>query len=657
MPNYASNYDEVFDVTIKNDNKPLWIPSQSVLETCHMTRFAERIKSDTQNYWQLHEWSIENRAFFWDAVWDYTKIVGNRGNRTLLDGNDMMSSRWYPDAKLNFAENLLWKSDAQPAIVSVQEGGRRTVISYRELQTKVAQFASVLTHHGIQSRDCVAAYMPNVAETVIAMLATTSLGAIWSSCSPDFGYQGALDRFSQIDPKVLIACEGYFYNGKFFDVSTNVQKLQHAIPTVESVLTLNLSTSSFDDFDRAWEQPASSLIVFEKFSFNHPVFIMFSSGTTGKPKCIVHGAGGTLLQHLKEHQLHTNIDSKSQVFFFTTCGWMMWNWLVSVLASGATMILYEGSPTHPTADRLMRLIEDEKITEFGAGAKYYSTIQKLNVFPKKTIDLASLKTVMSTGSPLPPESFDYIYRKIKNDVQLASIAGGTDIISCFILGIPWLPVFRGQIQGPGLGMDVKVFNEIGQTVSDQKGELVCTRSFPSQPIGFWNDNGNTKYKSSYFDRFENVWAHGDYAELNSDTNGMVIHGRSDAVLNPGGVRIGTSEIYRQVESMSEIIEAICVGQRWENDERVVLFVVVASDTTFNNDLVKQIKQRIRTNTTPRHVPAVVLEVSEIPKTRSGKVAELAVRDTIHGNHIQNTSALANPECLDQFRQVVEDYSN
>ena len=643
-------------MSIKNYNKPLWVPSQSVLETCHMTRFAERIKSNTQNYWQLHEWSVENRAFFWDAVWDYTRIVGNRGNRTLLDSKDMMRSRWYPDAKLNFAENLLWKSDDQPAIVTVQEGGRRTVISYRELQTKVAQFATVLTQHGIQTRDRVAAYMPNIAETVIAMLATTSLGAIWSSCSPDFGYQGALDRFSQINPKVLIACEGYFYNGKFFDVSTNVQKLQRAIPTVESVFTLNLSTRSLDDFDRAWEQPANSSFVFEKFSFNHPLFIMFSSGTTGKPKCIVHGAGGTLLQHSKEHQLHTNIDSKSHVFFFTTCGWMMWNWLVSVLASGATMILYEGSPTHPTPNRLMRLIEDEKITEFGAGAKYYSSIQKLNVFPKKTIDLTSLKTVMSTGSPLPPESFDYIYRKIKNDIQLASIAGGTDIISCFILGIPWLPVFRGQIQGPGLGMDVKVFNEIGQTVRDQKGELVCTRSFPSQPIGFWNDNGHAKYKASYFERFENVWAHGDYAEFNSDTNGMVIHGRSDAVLNPGGVRIGTSEIYRQVESMSEIIEAICVGQRLENDERVVLFVVVASDTTFNNDLVNRIKQRIRTNTTPRHVPAVVLEVSEIPKTRSGKVAELAVRDTIHGNHIQNTSALANPECLEQFRRVVEDHS-
>ncbi|MDE0645302.1 MAG: acetoacetate--CoA ligase [Gammaproteobacteria bacterium] len=643
-------------MTIKNQEKPLWIPSQTLLDTCHLTRFAEQIKFDSRNYWQLHEWSVENRESFWNYVWDYAKVIGTRGDQTLTDGEDMLRSEWFPNAKLNFAENLLWKSDDQPAIITVQEGDRRTVISYRELQTKVAQFASVLSQHGIQTYDRVAVYLPNVAETVVAMLATTSLGAIWSSCSPDFGFQGALDRFSQIHPKVLIACEGYFYNGKYFDVSLNVQKLHCAIPSVEQVLTLNLSTNSRDDFDRAWEQHTTGSNDFKRFPFNHPLYIMFSSGTTGKPKCIVHGAGGTLLQHLKEHQLHTNINGSSRVFFFTTCGWMMWNWLVSVLASGATMILYEGSPTHPAPDRLMRLIEEEKITEFGAGAKYYSTIQKLNVIPKKSLDLSYLKVVLSTGSPLAPDSFDYIYRDIKSDVQLASIAGGTDIVSCFVLGIPWLPVFRGQIQGPGLGMDVKVFNEQGESVQNQKGELVCTRSFPSQPISFWNDKENAKYKSSYFERFENVWAHGDYAELDSDANGMVIHGRSDAVLNPGGVRIGTSEIYRQVESMSEIIEAICVGQKWESDERVVLFVVVTPNTTLDDDLVNQIKQRIRLNTTPRHVPALVLEVSEVPKTRSGKVAELAVRETIHGKPVENTSALANPECLEQFRQMVEDRS-
>ncbi len=643
-------------MTIKNQEKPLWIPSQTLLDTCHLTRFAEQIKFDSRNYWQLHEWSVENRESFWNYVWDYAKVIGTRGDQTLTDGEDMLHSEWFPNTKLNFAENLLWKSDDQPAIITVQEGDRRTVISYRELQTKVAQFASVLSQHGIQTHDRVAVYLPNVAETVVAMLATTSLGAIWSSCSPDFGFQGALDRFSQIHPKVLIACEGYFYNGKYFDVSSNVQKLHRAIPSVEQVLTLNLSTNSRDDFDRAWEQHTTGLNDFKRFPFNHPLYIMFSSGTTGKPKCIVHGAGGTLLQHLKEHQLHTNINGSSRVFFFTTCGWMMWNWLVSVLASGATMILYDGSPTYPAPDRLMRLIEEEKITEFGAGAKYYSTIQKLNVIPKNSLDLSYLKVVLSTGSPLAPDSFDYIYRDIKSDLQLASIAGGTDIVSCFVLGIPWLPVFRGQIQGPGLGMDVKVFNEHGESVQNQKGELVCTRSFPSQPISFWNDKENAKYKSSYFERFDNVWAHGDYAELDSDANGMVIHGRSDAVLNPGGVRIGTSEIYRQVESMSEIIEAICVGQKWESDERVVLFVVVTPNTTLDDDLINRIKQRIRLNTTPRHVPALVLEVSEVPKTRSGKVAELAVRETIHGNPVENTSALANPECLEQFRQMVEDRS-
>ncbi|MDE0094089.1 MAG: acetoacetate--CoA ligase [Gammaproteobacteria bacterium] len=643
-------------MTIKNQEKPLWIPSQTLLDTCHLTRFAEQIKFDSRNYWQLHEWSVENRESFWNYVWDYAKVIGTRGDQTLIDGEDMLHSEWFPNAKLNFAENLLWKSDDQPAIITVQEGDRRTVISYRELQTKVAQFASVLSQHGIQTHDRVAVYLPNVAETVVAMLATTSLGAIWSSCSPDFGFQGALDRFSQIHPKVLIACEGYFYNGKYFDVSSNVQKLHRAIPSVEQVLTLNLSTNSRDDFDRAWEQHTTGLNDFTRFPFNHPLYIMFSSGTTGKPKCIVHGAGGTLLQHLKEHQLHTNINGSSRVFFFTTCGWMMWNWLVSVLASGATMILYDGSPTYPAPDRLMRLIEEEKITEFGAGAKYYSTIQKLNVIPKNSLDLSYLKVVLSTGSPLAPDSFDYIYRDIKSDLQLASIAGGTDIVSCFVLGIPWLPVFRGQIQGPGLGMDVKVFNEHGESVQNQKGELVCTRSFPSQPISFWNDKENAKYKSSYFERFDNVWAHGDYAELDSDANGMVIHGRSDAVLNPGGVRIGTSEIYRQVESMSEIIEAICVGQKWESDERVVLFVVVTPNTTLDDDLINQIKRRIRLNTTPRHVPALVLEVSEVPKTRSGKVAELAVRETIHGNPVENTSALANPECLEQFERWAAEHS-
>ena len=643
-------------MTIKNQEKQLWIPSQTLLDTCHLTRFAKQIEFDSRNYWQLHKWSVENRESFWNYVWDYAKVIGTRGDQTLTNGEDMLHSEWFPNAKLNFAENLLWKSDDQPAIITVQEGDRRTVISYRELQTKVAQFASMLSQHGIQTHDRVAVYLPNIAETVVAMLATTSLGAIWSSCSPDFGFQGALDRFSQIHPKVLIACEGYFYNGKYFDVSSNVQKLHRAIPSVEQVLTLNLSTNSRDDFDRAWEQHTTGSNDFKRFPFNHPLYIMFSSGTTGKPKCIVHGAGGTLLQHLKEHQLHTNINGSSRVFFFTTCGWMMWNWLVSVLASGATMILYEGSPIHPAPDRLMRLIEEEKITEFGAGAKYYSTIQKLNVIPKKSLDLSYLKVVLSTGSPLAPDSFDYIYRDIKSDVQLASIAGGTDIVSCFVLGIPWLPVFRGQIQGPGLGMDVKVFNEHGESVQNQKGELVCTRSFPSQPISFWNDQENAKYKSSYFERFDNVWAHGDYAELDSDANGMVIHGRSDAVLNPGGVRIGTSEIYRQVESMSEIIEAICVGQKWESDERVVLFVVVTPNNPLYDDLVNQIKQRIRLNTTPRHVPALVLEVSEVPKTRSGKVAELAVRETIHGNPVENTSALANPECLEQFRQMVENHS-
>ena len=639
-------------MTQTNRNERLWIPTQSLLDGCHLTRFAKLSELSTRNYRALHKWSVENREHFWQLVWEYTRVIGERGDRVLVNGTNMLHSRWFPDAKLNFTENLLSRNDQHPAIVTVQEGGRRTSLSYQELRGRVSQFAKVLSQLGVQSHDRVAAYMPNLSETVIAMLATTNLGAIWSSCSPDFGYQGALDRFGQIKPKILIACEGYFYNGKYYDVSTNVRKLQQAIPSVKKVLTLNLDPAITDDFDRAWQESASEIEDYKRYSFDHPIYIMFSSGTTGKPKCIVHAAGGTLLQHLKEHQLHTNINDDSKVFFFTTCGWMMWNWLVSVLASGATMILYEGSPTYPDTDRLMKLIEEEGITEFGAGAKFYSTIHKMNVFPMKYLDMHTLKTVLSTGSPLPPESFDYIYEQVKTDVQLASIAGGTDIISCFVLGIPWLPVFRGQIQGPGLGMDVDVFSEQGRPVVDAKGELVCTQSFPSQPIGFWQDEDNSKYKAAYFSTFDNVWAHGDYAEIVRATNGMVIHGRSDAVLNPGGVRIGTAEIYRQVESMTEVLEAICIGQRWENDERVVLFVVVAADVTFNEELVDQIKRRIRANASPRHVPAQVLEVSEIPKTRSGKVAEIAVRETIHGKQVKNTSALANPECLEQFKQLV-----
>ena len=631
---------------------PIWIPSDKLINTCNLTRFANSIGFVPPNYFQLHEWSINNKREFWRTVWEFTNIVGHRGDSVLDHEYDFMKSTWFPDARLNFAENLLRKADDDVAIVSTTELGVRSELTYADLRKRAAQFASTLSELGVRPGDRVAAYLPNVAESIIAMLGTASIGAVWSSSSPDFGFQGAFDRFSQITPKVLLACDGYTYNGKEFNVSQNARLLAQHIESIEHVITLNFLSSEADDFDSIFRRPECTWD-FQRFRFNHPLYVMFSSGTTGRPKCIVHGAGGTLIQHLKEHQLHVNLVDRSKIFFYTTCGWMMWNWLVSALASGSTVVLFEGSAFWPKPETLVQLIENEKVNVFGAGAKYFSALEKANVIPKEICNLDSLESMQSTGSPLAPESFDFVYRYIKDDVQMASISGGTDLISCFALGVPWLPVIRGELQGPGLGMAADVFDEYGKAIRNEKGELVCTQTFPTKPICFWKDGDDQKYRAAYFEKFPNIWAHGDFAEINEDTGGLVIHGRSDAVLNPKGFRIGTAEIYRQVEALSEITEALCIGQDWNDDVRVILFVVLAPGIKFNAELSARIKLRIRKNASPRHVPSKIIAVPEIPRTRSGKIAELAVRDVVHDRAIVNTTALANPECLSQFKHHPE----
>ncbi len=626
---------------------PLWTPPESLIESCNLTQFAKGIGFAPPHYAALHRWSIDNRAEFWREAWDFLGVIGVPGNNVLINGEDFLKNKWFPNARLNYAENLLRRSDDAPAVISHVESKERVSLTYRELRTKTAQFAAELRSRGVKPGDRVAAYLPNVPETLIAMLGTASIGAVWSSCSPDFGFQGAIDRFGQISPKLLLAADGYIYNGKEFRTLDNARRIANEVPSIEDLLLLRSLDGTEDNFSVVWQRSETDL-EFERFAFDHPLFIMYSSGTTGRPKCIVHGIGGTLLQHMKEHQLHVNLRANSRIFFFTTCGWMMWNWLVSALASGSTIVLYDGSPFRPQPGSLIDLIEKENLMVFGAGAKYYSSLENAGVRNTAMSDPSNLESIQSTGSPLSPESFDYIYRNISPSSQLASITGGTDLMGCFALGVPWLPVHRGEIQGPGLGMAVDVFDESGSSVSDAKGELVCTKSFPSKPIGFWNDPDDQEYRSAYFETYPNIWAHGDFAEVSQTTQGMVIHGRSDAVLNPGGVRIGTAEIYRQVESMEEIEEALCIGQSWQDDTRVVLFVVLAGSWELDEELSTRIKQRIRANASPRHVPAVILQVSDIPRTRSGKIAELAVRDVVHGRAINNTSALANPESLDQF---------
>jgi len=642
---------------------PLWTPSAERIAQANLTRFSDFLKQkyglSFADYASLHRWSVQQSAQFWQSIVEFTGVTFQQPASSLLEHADQFpGAEWFNGAKLNFAENLLSRADEKCALISHLENGERKTLSYAELQENVFRFAHFLRQQGVKKGDRVAGYLPNSAETVIAMLATASLGAVWSSCSPDFGINGVIDRFGQIEPKVLIAANGYHYGGKVLSILDKVDIVASQLPSLRKLVIVpvlkQLSQESTSPLQIGWSE---SLSVkgdpwFEPVDFNHPLYIMYSSGTTGKPKCIVHGTGGSLLQHRKEHVLHVDLKPEDIFFYFTTCGWMMWNWLVSGLASGCTIVLYDGSPSHPDANRLLDLIDQENISLFGTSAKFIAALEKAGCDPKETHSLSSLRTILSTGSPLLHENFRYVYHHIKKDLCLSSISGGTDILSCFVLGNPTLPVFEGEIQCAGLGMDVQIYNDSGQPIQGEKGELVCRNPFPSCPIGFWNDPTGEKFHSAYFSRFQNTWAHGDYGEL-TDQGGYIIHGRSDAVLNPGGVRIGTAEIYRQVEKIDQIIECLAVGQKWEGDERILLFVRLKPGFELSSECIDMIKRTIRENTTPRHVPAKVIQVSDIPRTISGKIVELAVRKIIHNEEVANTDALANPEALALFKHLPE----
>jgi acetoacetyl-CoA synthetase len=691
----------------------IWRPSPARVADANLTRFIESVNArkglQLPDYDHLYAWSVEQPADFWRELahfagvhidWGAGAPITDEAGRPSLQ---MPGARFFRDSRLNFAENLLRYNDDQPALIFRNEHDTRSVISYKELRESVARVADGLRAAGVVAGDRVAAYVPNLPQTIIAMLATASIGATWSSCSPDFGVHGVVDRFGQIAPKVLFTADGYFYAGKTLDSLSPVAEVLKHLPSVERVVVIpyvnaepnlngvreavsasapgpaspgpassaSASSASASSASAAATQgsgassraraPAQVVrwdefgtpgrpLRFESLPFNHPLYILYSSGTTGVPKCIVHGAGGTLLQHQKEHLLHTDVKRSDKLFYFTTCGWMMWNWLASGLATGATLILFDGSPFHPGPDVLWRMAEQERVTIFGTSAKYIAALEKSDFVPVDSVDLTSLRTILSTGSPLLPDGFDYIYRSVKADVLLASISGGTDIVSCFALGCPIRPVHRGEIQCRGLGMQVDIFDDDGKPVRGSRGELVCRAPFPSMPVGFWNDPEGRKYRAAYFERFAGVWHHGDYAAL-TEHDGIVIYGRSDAVLNPGGVRIGTAEIYSAVEGLVEVLEALAVGQDWQGDVRVVLFVRLKPEVVLDEPLRKKIRDTIRSNTTPRHVPTKIVAVPDLPRTLSGKLTELAVRNVIHGLPVKNVDALANPQALEHFRDL------
>ncbi len=681
--------------------EPLWTPDQQRIKNSNVTRYLSFLTTEYglnfEHYQQLHQWSIDCKAQFWASIIRFFDLKGNfelnEPSKIMVQAPNFYQCRWFPTSTLNFAENLLNPSitkrdNSDIAIIERGEDGRRREFSYENLTQEVTRIAAAMRELGIAKGDCVAAFLPNCAEAVIAMLATASIGAIWSSCSPDFGLNGVIDRFGQIKPKLLFATNGYNYAGKRISSGERVKEIVDALNTGEQAGTLlhliiveylpDESVPQCAANTVMWTQLAprqthsqkpghsvqSHPLPFEPMNFSDPLYIMYSSGTTGVPKCIGHSVGGTLVQHVKELGLHTDLKSGDTLFYYTTCGWMMWNWLVSGLSQGASLVLYDGSPFHPTPQILFDIAEEEKVSVFGGSAKYYSACEKAGLRPIKTHNLTKLKTMLSTGSPLSHESFDYIYQNIKSDLCLSSISGGTDIISCFVLGMPTLPVYRGELQCVGLGMDVAFFDEQGRELKTGKGELVCKTPFPSMPVGFWKDEDNSKYKKAYFNSFDNIWAHGDYGEFVphhlSGSNkkpilqqGVIIYGRSDAVLNPGGVRIGTAEIYRQVDKIEAVLESVAIGQQWQNDVRIVLFVKLKDGLILNESLGEKIRSQIRSNTTPRHVPAKIIQVTDIPRTISGKIVELAVRNMVHGIEVKNKDALANPEALEFFRGLTE----
>ncbi len=645
--------------------KILWKPTKKQIKESQMTDFMNFVNNrhqlSLQNYGEFHTWSVQNIAEFWHSFWDYSKIIHIGEIQSVInDESKMPGTQWFSGIKLNFAENLLQFRDNKTAIIFKGEGRKPHNISYEQLYEKVKTLSNAMRNAGVKPGDRIAGFLPNIPIAVIAMLASASIGAIWSSCSPDFGIKGVLDRFQQIKPKLLFAIDGYYYNGKKFNYIDKVKLIAEQLPTLQNVIVnpyISHSTHveeipngiSYHDFINS---PNSSQLVFEQLPFNHPLYIMYSSGTTGKPKAIVHSTGGTLIQHLKELRLHTNLNRDDNIFYFTTCGWMMWNWLVSSLAVGATIVLYDGSPFYPDENAMWDLVDELGITVFGTSAKFIASCDANNVKPIKNNKLSTLRAILSTGSPLAPESFDYAYKSIKKDVMLSSIAGGTDIISCFVLGNPNLPIYRGEIQCCGLGMDVHSYSAEGKSLIGSQGELVCAKPFPSMPIYFWNDTNNEKYKSAYFEEFPGIWHHGDYISI-SQHGGITMHGRSDATLNPGGVRIGTSEIYRIVENLDEIEDSLVIGQKWQGDERIILFVKLKNEYQLDDKLIANIKNAIRLNCSPRHVPALILETPDIPYTINGKKVEIAVKKIIAGKDVSNRDALANPKSLDYYKNIKE----
>ena len=643
-------------------NTILWKPSKDQINSSQLEAFRLQVNSrfnlKIENYSELHSWSISNINDFWKAIWGFMAIkCSSNYNQVVDDENKMPGAKWFDGLLFNFAENLLRIKSDKAAIIFQSENADSKIISYNELYDEVEKVASTLRKMGINNGDRIVGIMPNLAETVIAMLATTSIGAIWSSCSPDFGTQGILDRFTQINPKIIFASDGYFYKGKSFDSLNKLKDLLNHLPSVRKVIITpfvreNPDISSINN-SLVWNDfidPKPNPIIFEQVPFDHPLYIMYSSGTTGKPKSIVHGAGGTLIQHLKELRLHTDININDTVFYFTTCGWMMWNWLVSNLAIGSTILLYDGSPFHPDRNSMWDMIDNYKVSHFGTSPKFLETCRDTKLSPIKTHSLKSLKSILSTGSPLVEECFEYVYKHIKKNIQLSSISGGTDIISCFALGNPILPVINGEIQCLGLGMDVAAFNNNGEDLVNKKGELVCKKAFPSMPVYFWNDKNGKKFFDAYFNKFKNVWHHGDFIEINN-YGGVKIFGRSDATLNPGGIRIGTAEIYRVVDRFDAVNDSLVIGQSINDDERVILFIIISNGYKFSNKLVHDIKKTIFKECSPRHVPEIILEAKDIPYTINGKKVEIAVKKVINGENVENKDALKNPEALDLFKNI------